>query len=126
MHNAATCTHALHLAIVEHIAVTHRVFIGELAFHHHSDDFHASVGVHAKPHPIWVVVMRKAEAVPAVEPVQLAVVALGGWTETANGMGRCRCHSLYVFNSSGCICNSRCSKSWMDSSLAGLAKLLSN
>ena len=74
--------------------------MGELTFHHHGDDFHALVRVHVKAlawgdrvvidhpqrtkaHPIGVVVVRKAEAVPAIEPIELAVEAFCCWPQAA-------------------------------------------
>ena len=83
--------------------------MGELAFHHHGDDFHALVRVHAKAlargnrvvidhpqwtkaHPIGVVVVRKAEAVPAIEPIQLAVKALCCRPQAAQVALRCGGH----------------------------------
>ena len=83
--------------------------MGELALHHHGDDFHALVRVHAKAlargnrvvidhtqraeaHPIGVVVVRKAEAVPAIEPIPLAVKALCRWPQAAQVALRCGGH----------------------------------
>ena len=111
MHHASAGAHALHLARAQHFAVTHGVLMGELAFHHHGDDFHALVRVHpkalargdrvvidhtqrAEAHPIGVVVVRKAEAVPAIKPIPLAVKALCCRPQAAQAALRCGGHRL--------------------------------
>ena len=93
MHDAAAGTHPLHFAGVQHRAVAHRVGMGQGPLHHHRDDFHVAVGVHAEPlacsngvvvdhpqgaeaHPVRILMAAEAEAVPGIEPVQLAVEAL--------------------------------------------------
>ena len=78
--------------------MAHGVTVIDLARHHHGHDFHVPVGVHAKAaagtnrvivnhpqgskaHPGRVVVVGEGKAMPAIQPVQVAVEAGGGRSE---------------------------------------------
>jgi len=87
-------THALHLPRLEAGAVSHRILMGQHPLHHHGDDFHVAVRMQAetpaggdavvvdhpqrpKAPPGRVIMPGKAEGMPAVEPVVLAVKTFG-------------------------------------------------
>ena len=93
MDHAGAGAHALHLAGAQHLGVAHGIAVVQLPLDHHRDDLHVPVRVHAKPlargnhvvvddaqgtkaHPGRVVVAGEGEAVPAVEPIELAVKTL--------------------------------------------------
>jgi hypothetical protein len=78
--------------------MAHRIAVAEFPLHHHRDDLHVPVRVHAKslawgdgvvvdhsqgakPHPLGIVVASKGKRVPAVQPIALGVEALGGWAK---------------------------------------------
>ena len=98
VHHTGAGAHPLHLAGPQHLSVPHRVAVVELALHHHRHDLHVAVGVHAEAaaggdrvvvdhpqrpeaHPGRVVMGSERERMPAVQPVELAVEALGGRAE---------------------------------------------
>ena len=83
MDHARAGAHGLHLACCEHFRMAHRIAVAEFPFHHHRDDLHVPVRMHAKslargdgvvvdhpqgakPHPIGIVVIAKGKRVPAV------------------------------------------------------------
>ena len=95
VHDAAAGAHPLHLAGPQRFAVAHGVTVVQHPLHHHGDDLHVPVGVHAEApagrHPVvvdhqqWpeappggVIVAGEAEAVPALQPAVAAVEAFGG------------------------------------------------
>ena len=109
MHHARASAHGLDLSCCQYFRMAHRIAVAELPLHHHRDDLHVAVGVHAKalawgdgvvvdhpqgakPHPLRIVVASKGKRVPAIQPIALGVEALGGWAKEqwhqARGGGR--------------------------------------
>ena len=48
VHDPRASAHALHLSSPQHFRVAHGVLVVDLTLHHHRDDFHIAVWVHAK------------------------------------------------------------------------------
>ena len=110
--------HPLHLAGQERVAVAHRVAMTQHPLHHHGDDLHVAVGMHAKALPASdlvivdhqqrakaspgrIVVASKAEAVPTLQPAVLAQKPLLGPAkhQAGAGLGACGCHGQHLHGS---------------------------
>ena len=48
VHDSGAGGHPLHVTGLENPAVAHGVAVVDLPLHHHGDDFHVAVGVHAE------------------------------------------------------------------------------
>jgi hypothetical protein len=48
VHHPCAGAHALHLSGTQHLGVTHRIAVVQLPLHHHRDDLHVAVGMHAE------------------------------------------------------------------------------
>jgi hypothetical protein len=84
--------------------MAHGVAVVQLTLHHHRDDFHVAVGVHAEApaggdgvvvdhpqrpeaHPGGIEMVGEGEGVPAVKPRELAVETFGSRAEHQAGGG---------------------------------------
>ena len=109
VHDAGAGTQALHFPCPQHGVVTHGVGVGQFPLHHHGDDLHVAVGMHAEAptgadgvvvdhaqwavaHPVGMVVAREGKAVPGVQPLEGAVEALVGGAEQRLWRGQRRHH----------------------------------
>ena len=105
VHQTGAGTHPLNFTGPQHLGVTHRVLMVDLTVHHHGDDFHVSVGMHAKPLPgsngVVVDHQQGAEACPGgiemigerkgvagIQPAQAAVKTVVGWSVNDGGFGK--------------------------------------
>jgi hypothetical protein len=90
MDKARAGTHPLHFSGHERGTVAHRIAVVQGTLHHHRDDLHVPVGVHAKTlarryavvvdhqkrtktTPLRIMVTGKIEAMPTIKPAALAM-----------------------------------------------------